>query len=199
MTCQYTWSSVSNNTVNYICKALIEYSKSLDLTKANDLRKFKFVNAIILILNGWTRFLHFGYIVIEIIITWYNDKAYTFLATAGLPIVAFTFFNAFVSVIPSWQRFKKFYDKSVEYESLPADASDTRRRQSVAQLEMVAQEMLFEGSLDMNDRVQLFFESLEGRKIADRRQTMPARKINWRSARMMRGLSMPYMPSNKED
>ena len=152
-----------------------------------------------LLLNGWTRFLHFGYIVIEIILTWYQDKAWIFLSTSAIPILAFTLFNAFVSVIPSYKRFMKFLHKSVEYESLPDDTSDSKRRQSVVQLEMVANEMLFEDSLDMTDRVQLFFESMEKRERVDRRQTMPARKMNWRSVRSMRRLSTSNIPSSFKD
>ena len=152
-----------------------------------------------LLLNGWTRFLHFGYIVIEIILTWYQDRAWIFLSTSAIPILAFTLFNAFVSVIPSYKRFMKFLNKSVEYESLPDDTSDIKRRQSVVQLEMVANEMLFEDSLDMTDRVQLFFESMEKRERVDRRQTMPARKMNWRSIRSMRRLSTSNLPSSFKD
>lgn len=183
----------------HTCTAFIEYSKTLDLSKRSDLHKFKFVNLLMLIVTGWTRFLHFGYIVIEIILTWYQDKAWIFLATSAIPILAFTLFNAFVSVIPSYKRFMKFLHKSVEYETLPDDTSDIKRRQSVVQLEMVANEMLFEDSLDMTDRVQLFFESMEKRKRVDRRQTMPARKMNWRSVRSMRRLSTSNLPSSFKD
>jgi len=178
--------------------AFIEYSKTLDLSKASDLRKFKLVNLLMLILNMWTRFLHFGYIVIQIILVWYRDEAWMFLKTSALPIIVFTLFNAFVSVIPTYQRFMKFLHKSIEHESLPKDASEKMRRQSVANLELVANEMLMEGSLDMNDRVQLFFQSLEKREKMDRRQTMPAQKINWRSAKFMRALSTPVISTHDD-
>jgi len=178
--------------------AFIEYSKTLDLSKAKDLRKFKFVNLLMLILNVWTRCLHFGYIVIQIILVWYRDEAWMFLKTSALPIIVFTLFNAFVSVIPTYQRFMKFLHKSIEHESLPKDASEKMRRQSVANLEIVANEMLMEGSLDMNDRVQLFFQSLEKREKMDRRQTMPAQKINWRSAKFMRALSTPVISTHED-
>ena len=113
--CLY-WQSTTQwffSRLSYTCTALIEYSKTLDLSKKSDLHKFKFVNLLMLLLNGWTRFLHFGYIVIEIILTWYQDRAWIFLSTSAIPILAFTLFNAFVSVIPSYKRFMKFLNKSV--------------------------------------------------------------------------------------
>ena len=73
--------------------AFIEYSKTLDLSKAKDLRKFKFVNLLMLIMNVWTRCLHFGYIVIQIILVWYRDEAWIFLKTSALPIIVFTLFS----------------------------------------------------------------------------------------------------------
>ena len=180
--------------------ALYEYSKMLDISKANDLRKFKFINLAALVVNLWTRAFHFIYIVVSIILVWIEDKAWRFIVFGALPIVVFTFFNIFFSTIPAYKRYKKFINKSIELESLPADAPEVKRRQSVAALELVANEIIFEGTLNMTDRVGMFLESLDSssRPKVDRRQTMPARRMSkWKSHRLMRFESMPIV--SKED
>ena len=132
----------------------------------------------------------------QIITTWYNDKAWAFLAVGGFVTILFSFFNAFGCVIPFTQRWLKFRNKSVEFESLPGDASEKQRRQSMFDLQAAADDLLLEASLNerliTEDRIRLF---LDGRneRIAKRRHTMPPRQkpAQWGSTRLVRGFSVP--------
>ena len=92
--------------------------------------------------------------------------------------------HAFGVVIPLYKRYMKFLRVSAEHESLPHDAPELQRRQSMAQLD-VASSLLLANSLE--DRYISFFTSLENRKKIDRRQSMPPLAMeHLASVRMMR-------------
>ena len=95
-------------------------------------------------------------------------------------------FNAVFVVIPTYQRYMKFLRVSAEHDSLPLDASEKQRRQSIVQLEAV-REVLVE--YDLEDRILSFLDSLNDRKKVERRMTLPPRAMKtWRSTRMMRSV-----------
>ncbi|KAL3810178.1 hypothetical protein ACHAXA_001599 [Cyclostephanos tholiformis] len=170
--------------------SLTEYSKFLDITKANELWKFKVCNFLILALNIWTRLFHWIYLSAHMMLTWYRDKAWAFMVVGAVVIVLFSFFNAAFMIIPIYQRFVKFLRVSAEYDSLPPDASEKQRRQSIIQLE-AAREGLLE--FDLEDRIMSFLDSFNHREKVDRRQSLPPRALkSWgSSARMMRHASVP--------
>ena len=56
--------------------------------------------------NGWTRGLHWLYLVVDIYVTWWNDER-TFMVVGAVPILLFSCFNIFLLVIPAWKRFLK--------------------------------------------------------------------------------------------
>lgn len=181
---------------------LTEYAKLLDIKKASDLRQFKVINLILLISMVWTRCLHWTYNIIQVMVIWYNDKAWTFLAVGCVPLTLFTFFNAMACVLPMYKRFIKFLHKSADVESLPSDASEKMKTQSMMDLEDAIDELILEdANADMQTnlvtaldaRVNAFMESLEGREKLVRRKTMPPlrKRGTWSSARMIRGLSVP--------
>ena len=165
----------------------------LDITKPNDLRKFKSVNVIILVLNLWTRLFHWVYLSIVMITTWYRDEAWIFLGIGSVMVTLFSVFNAFVAVIPSYKRFMKFRHASADYESLPADASAEARRKSTIALRAIVDEML-EDTTNTEEQIYMFLESLEDRPKLDRRQSMPPirrRKSTLGRKRMLAFASAP--------
>lgn len=171
---------------------MTEYSRLLDISQPNQLRQFKLVNFINLALAIWQRCLHWIYLSAQIVSVWYQEEAWGFLIV-GTPLVfLFSYFNTFFMVIPMYKKFMKFYHKSADYDSLPADAPASRRRMSAVQLEEAAAELT--EPIDVTDRMETFLESLRGRRKMDRRQTMPAvrGRMNRASIRNLRlGASAP--------
>ena len=137
------------------CLSLIEYSKTLDITKPNDLRKLKLVNTINLIITFWTRLFHFVYLSFEMITTWYHDEAWIFLGVGIIMIGLFSIFNVVGFLFPMYKRFMKFRHASADYESLPADASGEKRRKSIIALADVVGEML-EDTTDTEEQIYMF-------------------------------------------
>ena len=165
---------------------LTEYSKLLDIAKANDLWKFKVCNFLMLALYVWTRLIHWIYLSAHMTLTWYHDKAWTFMAVGAVMILLFSFFNAVFIVIPTYQRYMKFLGVSAKHIFLPLDASEKQMSQSIIQLE-AAREVLVE--YDLEDRIMSFLDSLNDRKKVERRMTLPPRALKtWRSTRMMRSV-----------
>lgn len=146
------------------------------------------------------------YLSCLVITTWYHDEAWAFLAVGGIIVVLFSAFNAMGCVIPFFKRWKKWRNKCVEYESLPADAPDAQRRKTMLDLQDSVNDLILEESLNERiitvDRIRLFIDALNERRDVERRHTMPPSraKMAWGSTRLMRGLSVPpHMWSNKDD
>ena len=151
-------------------------------------------------------FLYQVYLSCLVITTWYHDEAWAFLAVGGILVVLFSAFNAVVCVIPFFKRWKKWRNKCVEYESLPADAPEAQRRKTMLDLQDSVNDLILEESLNeriiTEDRIRLFIDALYERRDVERRHTMPPSraKMAWGSTRLMRGLSVPpHMWSNKDD
>ena len=106
-------------------------------------------------------------------------------------------FDSIFSYLASFSRSThlcKFLHVSAEHESLPADAPDKLRRQSMANLEKIASELSVAEELDIVDHVMSMLRSFEGRKVS-KRQTLPNRDMialgSMRSMRLTRGISAP--------
>ena len=175
-----------------------EYGKLLNVKKPDDLHRFKIVNILKVIIGVWTRGIHFIYLVTLAMISWYNDKAWTFLCVGSPVLLAFTGFNYMMILKPVIKTYMKFRNASAEYEALPADASDEQKRKSLANLGDLARELIEETDIiHPTDQFTAFFQSLQERKgKLDRRQTMtPRQKMmsmrSMRSMRLTRGVSAP--------
>ena len=77
-------------------------------------------------------------------------------------IAAFTFFNINFAVIPSYQRFMKFLHRNAEYQSLPANASEMKKQQSIAKLELAPSNLMIENTLTDGDRVDMIIDLFGG-------------------------------------
>lgn len=144
----------------------------------------------------WSRLIHWFLLCYEIMMIWFNDQAWTLMAVGGAIVFLFSIFNVLFCILPIYKRWKKFRHKSAGYESLPAEASEKQRRQSMFDLQAAADDLLLEESLNVRliteDRIRLF---LDGRNEsnAKRRHTMPPRQklAQWGSTRLVRGFSVP--------
>lgn len=179
---------------------LAEYGKLLDISKPNELRQFKIINILKLILFGWTRGIHFIYLVALALHGFYVDEAWSFLIVATPLLLAFFFgINLCFILLPAVKTYLKFRNASAEYEALPKDASEKQRATSMANLEDVARELIEETeNIDPTDRLAMFIDSLQERKgKIEKRQTMPTRQMLTsmrsmrRSMRLTKGKSAP--------
>mmetsp|Transcript_1729 Transcript_1729/g.4043 ORF Transcript_1729/g.4043 Transcript_1729/m.4043 type:complete len:410 (-) Transcript_1729:421-1650(-) len=117
-----------------------EITRPLDVTKKNELRIFVFISTLMLLLTAWTRVFDWFYLLYKILARFIADENWTFLVVGSCIFMAFSMFNIFACVIPTYQRFVKFIKKLNEYESLPRDASASRRRTTVYELQLAAAE-----------------------------------------------------------
>jgi hypothetical protein len=113
---------------------VLEYTKLLDISQTNDLRKFKMCNFLMLVFAIWSRLVHWVYLSVHMILTWYREKAWSYLAVGSIMILRFSLFNAVGQIIPMYQRYMKFLRVSAEHESLLIGASKNESRQSMVQL-----------------------------------------------------------------
>ena len=98
------------------------------------------------------------------------------MAGGALPVLAFSFLNVFMIMIPTYKRFMKFLKKSAEHEALPPDASEKVRRQSLATLQKVSSELTAFEEEDMVDHLLEVLELFEGREV-ERRQMVPPKQM----------------------
>ena len=117
-----------------------EITRPLDVTKKNELRIFVLVSTLMLLLTAWTRVFDWFYLLYKILARFIADENWTFLVVGSCVFMVFSIFNIFACVIPTYQRFVKFIKKLNEYESLPKDASASRRRTTVYELQLAAAE-----------------------------------------------------------
>ena len=118
-----------------------EITRSLDVTKKNELRAFVFVSTLMLLLTLWTRLFDWFFLLYKILTRFIADENWTYLVTGSCMFALFSLFNIFACVIPTYQRFVKFMKKLNEYESLPTDADPTRRRTTIYELQIAAAEL----------------------------------------------------------
>ena len=182
---------------------MVEYAKTLDITKPNDLAKFKVVNFVLFLLFLWTRGLHWVYLVAKVFFQLYQEKAWKVMMMAVPPLLAITLVVNLAIVVSVYKRFMKFRKATAEYESLPEDAPKAKKLASQANFEQLAQELLDETeNIDPVVGIIAALDFLEDRKV-ERRQTMPPTRMNkglsMKSMRMIRGATLPPRAWKKMD
>lgn len=148
--------------------AVTEYTKLLDITKPSQLRQFKVLTFIALVIAIIARGFHWVYLCCKFIMIWYDERAWGFLVVGTIISLIFSLFNWAFCIEPFWKRFIKFMKVSAEYEKLPPDCPAKDRRASVIILEAAAADILTQRHLEEEFVMSLFPE----RKV-DRRATMP--------------------------
>lgn len=119
------------------------------------------------------RFFHWVYLVGEFIFVWYNDKAWAFLVVGTFFLLIFSYFN-FVVLNHMYGRLQKFMKMSAEHDSLPSDATEKTRSQSVRNLNLAATQVLNRNDV-FND--ELFPQSVRKNQI-DVTKSMPPRAFH---------------------
>jgi len=158
-----------------------EYTKLLDIANSQrQLRQFKTLNVVAFAVMIWTRVIHWIYLISEMLVTFYNDNAWTFLIVGILASLAFSLFSFLVCVKPFYKKLVKFHHASVEFESLPADATTSTRRSSVVKLEKAMADLLEE---DEMKEVTDFVGRIFSKRNVSRRQTI--QPINRRRQSLM--------------
>ncbi|KAL7471011.1 hypothetical protein ACHAXS_013526 [Conticribra weissflogii] len=147
-----------------------EYTKLLDIANSHrQLRQFKTLNIVAFTVMLWTRVIHWIYLIFDMLVTFHNDKAWTFLVVGVLASLAFSLFSFLVCVKPFYKKLVKFHHASVEFESLPADATTSTRRSSVMKLEKAMADLLEE---DEMKEVTDFVDRVFSNRNVSRRQTL---------------------------
>lgn len=158
-----------------------EYTKLLDIANSRrQLRQFKTLNVVAFAVMIWTRVIHWVYLISDMLVTFYNDNAWTFLIVGILASLAFSLFSFLVCVKPFYKKLVKFHNASVEFESLPADATTSTRRSSVMKLEKAMADLLEE---DEMKEVTEFVDRIFSKRNVSRRQTI--QPINRRRQSLM--------------
>jgi len=152
--------------------ALNEYGKLLDLKKTSDLMQFKIVIFVQVVFNIWTRLIHWIYNCVVIFLAWWSDEAWTFVMVGTLPILA-------IAVV----------------ESLPKNASEAKKRESIANLDEAVAELIaaeHDPVGQMADYVIKALEDTPARAIG-RSQTMKPKRYSAprKSVKLMRFSSVP--------
>lgn len=167
---------------------ITEYTKTLDVSKPGQLRQFRVLTFVALVVMVWTRGFHWLYLSAKFIMVWYQEKAWGFLSVGTFMILVFSAFNWILCIQPYYKRFRKFVRVSAEYSALPADAPPQKRRSSVLALEMAAADVF--GHHQLDEELAAMFVS--NRKVS-RRSTMPAsmtertRRASWNLLRSSAG------------
>lgn len=174
----------TSRTLHWLCfdlqiiglvQPLLTYTSLLDVTKRSDLFQMKFINIIYLIFIGWTRGIHWCICVAKMCMTWYHDEVWVFFAIGTPVLVVFSLLN-FMFVTQAWKRCTKFLNASAEVESLPADAPETKRRQSLFRLQEAVDEIAHT-EFDIAAMIEELFETRDVKK----RHTIAGGRANRRS------------------
>merc|ERR1719378_839602 len=108
-----------------------EYTRLLDVTKPNQLLQFQLASFFMLLAYFWTRAIDWVYPMGKILLLFYAEEKWVFLAVGSIAFVLFSMFNVFLCLLPIYARFVKFMKKSAEYQALPKDANSMTRRSTV--------------------------------------------------------------------
>jgi len=153
---------------------IYEYTKILDVTKRGELKQFLILSWISFLVMLITRFFHWVYLVGEFIFVWYNDKAWAFLVVGTFFLLIFSYFNFAIVLKSMYGRLQKFMKMSAEHDSLPSDATEKTRSQSVRNLNLAATQVLNRNDV-FND--ELFPQSVRKNQI-DVTKSMPPRAFH---------------------
>jgi len=154
----------------------IEYTKLLDVSKPNELFQFQVINFLLVLIVAWTRAIHWIYLVLSFCYVWYQDKAWCFLAIGGTVSLLFTIFNIFCCLLPIYDRWRKFANKTAEYKALPSDIDEGSRRMSIMVLQKAANDVLMDFSLE-REVIEMFGMAPTS---TERRHTMPPQRTSGR-------------------
>jgi len=134
-----------------ISLSVAEYTKLLDLSIPNQLHQFQALTTFTLITVLWGRLIHWVYLVGELMLVWYRDQAYVFLAVGGFLSLVFSLFSYALLIEPYYKRWYKFCVKRREYEKVVESKTSTpqQRRSSFLALDEAAEEMVLEMERDM--------------------------------------------------
>jgi hypothetical protein len=165
------WLCFDLQFAGFLALALAEYTKMLNIEDPKQLRRFKIANFVALVTMIWTRVFHWVYLCIQLFVTWYNDKAWTFPFFGAILSIGFTAFSVLACVKPLFKKFIKFLHVSAEYEAIERDldASVEMRRASMYNLEQAVADLL-----EYNETTELtdFVESMFATRQVSRRHTV---------------------------
>lgn len=184
-----------------------EYCRMLDVTKRNELRQFVFLSLFMFMVVLWTRVFDWFYIVYKILERFHADENWSFLYGGCVIFPLFSIFNFVLGVIPLYLRLIKFAEKLIEFDALPDDATEAKRRSTiydltVAAAELASTEVMFE------DLVMSLFEERQIQRrhsvsmaVISREAAMAAaaKEISYRRTRPHRHSMVAWrnMPSKK--
>jgi hypothetical protein len=152
---------------------LPEFTRTLDVSKRNELKTFLVVSFFMLVLVVWTRLFDWFYIVYKLLQIFYADEKWTFLVVGTPVLLAFSVFNALFCVIPTWQRFFKFLKKLKKLDSLPETADEHTRKSTIDDLQIAAADF---ASIETNPRE--FLVSLFEERHVERRHTFNSAELS---------------------
>jgi len=176
-----------------------EYTKLLDVSKPKELRQFQALSGFALVVIVITRAFHWVYLCSQLIMTWYQEKAWTFFVVGTLCSLSFSVFNWVFCIEPFYKRFVKFMKMSQEYTSLPAETDAKTRRASLVSLQEAAGNVMISQD-DMNaELAELLLQLQQTSRTANksgRRDTLPPSMFGSRSGRPRRRSSNVLLRSS---
>jgi hypothetical protein len=171
-----------------------EQSKTLDVSKEKDLRKFQLMTILSFITALWARFFDWFYIVYTFMNIWIEDEKWNFVYVGCVAFLLFTFFNFAAVLYPLTVRIMKFNKVKRAHKALPRDVSSEVYSKSVRNLQDAADDVF---DVDVTEEIDALFRP---RKV-DLRATMPATTSNGRpaisKAMLFMNASMSSIPSRK--
>jgi len=168
-------------------------TRTLDVKKKTNLRIFVFISTLLLLTHLWTRFFHFFYLAYKIMEMFVVDKKWTFVVVGGIIFTIFSMFNVMFCVIPAYQRFVKFIKKLKEFESLPADADESKKRSVSTELELAAGELS-----SLETRLEDALLSIFADQKVERRHTFNSASLSQAAAIASEGVSRQSMVAWRE-
>ena len=155
-----------------------EFSKLLDVSKPNELRRFQFLSFLMFLIFLWTRVFDWFYLMGIILYLFYREERWTFLGVGIVVFLVFSVFNVFICVIPTYQRLVKFMNMTAEYKVLPDDADEATRRSTIANLRksaaVLSRTSTFNGQITEMMFVDRHVDSRQSISVASLPSTMKA-------------------------
>jgi hypothetical protein len=96
-----------------IAYLLTEYTYFLDTKTKSGLLTMQLFNLSCFILMLWTRGFHYGWICYNLLLKFYNDKAWAFVYSSLVIFTLFAIFNVFAIIVPFFKRTVKWFRKSI--------------------------------------------------------------------------------------
>ena len=144
-----------------------EYTKLLDVSVPRQLRLFQVMTGFALVVMIFCRLIHWPFLVADIAMIMYEQKAWIFMAVGMSIALVFTIFSWSLCIQPCYARFCKFLKMSAKYESIPVD----KRRSSAIALQAAAADIFApqqQSSLP-EELASIFVQ----RQKVNRRETVP--------------------------